>query len=342
MESESHNYYVYRNDTQSGPFDRRHILLKLRNGDFSSDDLCCQLGWDEWKTLGSVFNFNSSITINGKRKIFAIIAFILVIFAFLTTLFFQTNNNIFLKNKTPAVDKPLQSRVSIQSERFESTTNIPDSSGTYKPVYPSNYNLSVPSYKNVLALTMEEHMQMFYHHSGKTSSELYPHYNSDFSFNGNDYRIRTYTCNMQGLLFSLLYLKEDGRWNCVFASFSHYYSPEHRSKYNIPSITQSRLGNTALRMININENNQPFNQNEWKTTDGCNLSGSPLWVSSCPQGDSEHIYASRLNAVDVNSPYNSIAKYLLIFNEGICKKYDVTSSNSEEIIEINTVYEYQR
>jgi hypothetical protein len=47
--------YIYKNNEQLGPFDDALILSSLQNSTFDYSDLCWREGWEDWKTLDSIY-----------------------------------------------------------------------------------------------------------------------------------------------------------------------------------------------------------------------------------------------------------------------------------------------
>lgn len=48
--------YIYKNNEQLGPFEDAVVLSALLDGAFAYSDLCWREGWEDWRTLESIFS----------------------------------------------------------------------------------------------------------------------------------------------------------------------------------------------------------------------------------------------------------------------------------------------
>jgi hypothetical protein len=92
--------YVYKKDKQMGPFDDKTILYYLKCSILDYSDLCWREGWNDWKSLDSVYlkpitKINIKEIILGYRQDKIIIS-ILIIFFIILSLFIIVNG---CKNK---------------------------------------------------------------------------------------------------------------------------------------------------------------------------------------------------------------------------------------------------
>ena len=54
--------YIHKNGEQLGPFDNTLVTTGLTKGSFDYSDLCWRVGWEEWRTLATIFPNNEKTT----------------------------------------------------------------------------------------------------------------------------------------------------------------------------------------------------------------------------------------------------------------------------------------